>query len=164
MKKRNLIILSFLLLLIVGCSSSKETTVKENETKELKEMFTQEVEADFSELTAWVNLMPNAGNKFHISGIVDVSENFKYDIQFIRLRDILIQQNDKVLYKISPIVQLDPELSTDTKKTFRFSTSSGLSLTPELNIEQPCVVEFHFYDGSDLYKYILENVLIEKTY
>jgi hypothetical protein len=163
MKNLNLIYLLFLTLL-VACSTTKETTVKDTNTPELKEIFTQEVEAEFSEVDFWINLMPNTKTKFHLAGIVNVTENFKYDISFIELRDVVIKQNNKLLYKVSPVVQLDPNLSTDKMKTFRFATTSGLSMTPDLKVDEPCYVEFHFYDGSELYKYILDNVIIEKKY
>ncbi len=152
------------LVLLFACSTSEKTRKETKSKEELKEIFTQEVRADFTELNVWVNLMPNSPNRFHISGIVKVSENFKYDINFIKLQDIVVQQNQKIIYNISPVVQLDPELSGEKIKIFRFSTTRGLEITPDLDIDKTCNLEFLFIDGSEVYPYLVDNVAIMKTY
>lgn len=164
MKVIQLSLIFLTVVLFFSCSSSDKTIKTKTETEELKDIFTQEVKANFIELNVWVNLMPNAENRFHISGIVEVFENFKYDINFINLKDIEVKQDQNIIYILTPIIQLDPDLSTDTKKTFRFSTTKGLLLTPEVNIDNPCNLEFNFDDGNELYTYLIDNVKIEKTY
>jgi hypothetical protein len=157
------IFLALFLVFMISCSSEK--TVKEKEIpQKMDEIFQQEVIAEFTELNLWVNLMPNSDGKLHVSGIVGVNENFDYDINFIRLQDVVIKQDSKMLFMIKPIVQLDPNLSNNNKKIFRFSTSSGMSLNPEVDLNKNCDLEFHFYDGNKLYKYLVDNVKIEKTY
>ena len=160
---KKLLFILFIITLMVSCSSS-EKSVKEKKTVELDEIELQEVRLEVKSLNSWVNLMPGADSKFHISGELIVEENFRYNLVFMNIERIKIIQSGLVIYSITPLVQVDEDLSDDNSKYIRFSTVRGLSRDPRLDIEGYLQFEIDFYDGNESYTYIVENVKINKVY
>lgn len=161
MKKLIFILLSVIVLF--SCSSS-EKSVKEDDKVELDELEVQEVRLEINSLNSWINLMPGAESKFHISGELRVERNYKYDLKFITINKIVVSQDNQQIYSIVPLVQVDYELSSESGKYLRFSTVRGLSRDPRLDINKPVEFEIIFDDGNETYSYNLENVEINKVY
>lgn len=168
MKLKTLLILSIVIILE---SCSPKVIVKEDEVVQeisepvkLEEIFTQEVRLDVKQLHAWVNLMPGSESRFHLSGELDIKNNFKYDMEFMILKKIEVFQNSNSIYIVKPTIQIDETLSSENiNKYIRFSTLRGILLDGMLNIDTSINLSLIFYDGKSEYVYKIENLIINRT-
>jgi PBP1b-binding outer membrane lipoprotein LpoB len=86
----------FLILFVTGCGSSEEATINEEvKTVADEEIIVPDLKVDIKELYCWVDLMPGGPNRFQISGNLNVSESFKYELKFLKLKAVRIFQNEK---------------------------------------------------------------------
>ena len=162
--KIKILLVSLLTLVLSSCSSVKESTEESRKPQELEKMESQELQLDIEKISAWINLMPNSENKFHISGELKVHDSYKLDLNFITIENVEINQGGQIIYTIKPVVQMDDELSDKTSKYIRFSTVRGLSRDPRLDINKKVDITIKLTDRNKDFSYFLENVAINKVY
>ena len=143
-----------------------EEITKDEETKvEIEEEIeVPEIKVDVNELYCWVDLMPGGPNRFQISGDVTVSDSYKFDLKFIKLKSIQILQNSKQIFSIRPKVKLEDNPITKEGKNFVFSTIKGLSLSPIYNIDLPVDVKIIFIENDDEFEFNIFKQSVEKVY
>lgn len=116
-----------------------------------------------NEIYSWVNLMPGSESRFHITGDIEILVSKNYDFNFVNLISLIVYQNNKEIYRISPVIQED-DITERPYKNIKFSTIRGLLLNRELNIDQRISLGMIFNEGSNEIIYILDNVKINKAY
>lgn len=149
-----------IILLVVSCTTTKETSKseKEEETINKKEII-REIDLTVEDANCWINLMPGAGSKFHISGkftVPNVDENEKID-----LKRVLVYQKNKMIYIVVPKVRKSKGVSS---VDLTYSTIKGLTLFPELNVKVPVDLVLEVKKDGELFKYTIENVKIEEAH
>lgn len=149
----------FLIIIIVGCSSS-EISVKENTNNyNVIEKFVNEVKLKPDKNICWINVMPGSTPKFHVSGKItllpdnDFSEN-------TQLKYIRIFQSGSEIYYIMPKVV---EQNENSLRNITYSTIKGLSVSQNLNTEIPVIMELVFVDEKEEFRYRINNVIVEKV-
>lgn len=161
MKKIIVFIFSITIIFLLSCSASEEATKKNEEIKrEPIKKFVNEVNLDIEKNVSWVNLMPGAEPKFHVSGKLSLLKGKKYNNQSTILKYIKIYQNGEELYYIMPKVIFNED---EGIKTFTYSTIKGLSLNKNLNLKEPVLFELIFMDGKEELKYKIDNVTVDEV-
>ena len=166
--KKYLPLLSLLsLIFLIGCSSSEETVKKESEEipKDINiETYQSSIEVEIVNLYAWVNFMPNADERFHISGELVIEESVLYDLSNLNLDLIKVYQEELLMFNIRPTVRQNPNWDEDDSINLMFSTFKGLLAFREFKTDKPIAVEFIFKDGNNEFKYLTTDVEVEETY
>ncbi len=160
MKKNKIVYFLFTLLLLSSCSTTK--VVKIPGTKKLeKKKLLHEVNLNVEKNIGWINLMPGAEPKFHISGSVGLLKGNNYNLETTELKYIKVFQSGKELYFIKPKIRVEEK--KDLKK-YLYSTISGLSLVKDLNPNKKLELEFIFKDGSKEFIYQINNVEFQEVH
>ncbi len=166
-KKRKILLISSitLLLFFIGCSSTEEVTIKDK-TPEIveEEIVVPDLKLDVKEIYCWVDLMPGGPNRFQISGNVFVSDSYKYDLKYLKLKAVRIFQDDKQLFSIRPKVKLDESAITHEGKEFVFSTIKGLSVHKDYNIDKNVDIKIIFEENDNSFEYDILKQKVEKVY
>ncbi|NOG98751.1 MAG: hypothetical protein HND52_12395 [Ignavibacteriae bacterium] len=159
------IITMMFILFLFNCGGSEET-VKKEEVKTVidEEIIVPDLKVNIHEMYCWVDLMPGGPNRFQISGNLNVSDSYKYDLKFLKLKAVRIFQNNKQLFSIRPKVKLDENAITEEGKSFVFSTIRGLSINPEYKIDNPVDIRIIFEEDDELFEYNIYNQKVEKVY
>ncbi len=147
------------LVIFVGCSSTLpeiKTIVKDEES-----IYESGLRINVKQIYAWVNLMPGAKARFHITGSVELLEDSEYDINNVTIKKIKIIQNNNTIYQFTPKIEETTELN---KKLFLFSTVRGLLLTSALNREKAIEVELLLSDSSSEIVYLIPDVKISEVH
>jgi hypothetical protein len=154
-----------LILFAVSCGSSEETT-KDEEVKSVidEEIIVPELKVDIKEMYCWVDLMPGGPNRFQISGNLNVSDSYKYELKFLKLKAVRIFQNDKQIFSIRPKIKLDENSISEEGKSFVFSTIRGLSIHPEYKIDNPVDIKLLFEEDDEIFEYNIYKQKVEKVY
>ena len=162
MRNNKIIISLFVILLfweLSGCSSSLpeiKTVPKISEG-----IYKNDIRINVNEIYAWVNLMPGAKTRFHITGSIDLLESSGYNLKNVQIKKINILQSNNVIYQITPKVE---EEMKKNKKVFLFSTMRGLNYTTILDKEKPIEVQLEFSDSASDFKYLISNVKIDEAH
>jgi hypothetical protein len=157
--------ISLLLLFFTGCSSSEEVTVKDKTTEIVEEeIIVPDLKLDVKEIYCWVDLMPGGPNRFQISGNVFVSDSYKYDLKYLKLKAVRIFQDDKQLFSIRPKVKLDENAIVEEGREFVFSTIKGLSINKDYNIDKSVDIKIIFEENDNLFEYDILKQKVEKVY
>ncbi len=149
----------FLIIIIVGCSSSEESVKQNTNIDNTIKKFVNEVNLKPDKNICWINVMPGSNPKFHVSGKVtllpdnDFSEN-------TQLKYIRIFQSGNEIYYIMPKVI---ELNENNSRNITYSTIRGLSVSQNLNAELPVMMELVFVDDKEEFRYRINNVNVEKV-
>lgn len=162
MKYSNLAISFSIILfvfLLVGCSSSIPET--RTVAKISEEIYKNDLRINIKQIYAWVNLMPGAKSRFHITGSIELLEDTEYDIENVTIKKINIIQNKNTIYQFTPKIEAKIE---QNKKSFLFSTIRGLLLTSILNREKTIDVELLFSDSSSEIMHLIPNVEIYEAH
>ncbi|MAT57139.1 MAG: hypothetical protein K8F60_16970 [Melioribacteraceae bacterium] len=151
---------TILILLLVSCSSEKETV--KDLSIEKKPLFENDINVNVKRVFAWINLMPNTEPRFNITGEFSLLKTDDIRLDEIELTEIKIYQDEKEIYRIKPIVRWNND--DITSRSFAISTLKGLSLVPTLDQDQKIDALFEFdYNGEKLLNFI-QSIHIEKTY
>ena len=151
---------TILILLLVSCSSEKETV--KDLSIEKKPLFENDINVNVKRVFAWINLMPNTEPRFNITGEFNLLKTDDIRLDEIELTEIKIYQDEKEIYRIKPIVRWNND--DITSRSFAISTLKGLSLVPTLDQDQKIDALFEFdYNGEKLLNFI-QSIHIEKTY
>lgn len=144
---------------LVSCSSSvpEIRTV----TKISEGIYKDDLRINIKKIYAWVNLMPGAKPRFHITGSIELLEYSKYDLENISIKKISVIQNKNRIYQFTPKIE---EKLLNNKKAFLFSTIRGLLLTTALDIEKKIEVELIIRDSASEIIYIIPDVKISEVY
>ncbi|MFH2032433.1 MAG: hypothetical protein ABIJ40_17685 [Bacteroidota bacterium] len=154
-----------LLALVMSCSPEKEITKKiEPQIQRIEKIVVPVLNLKVIKTYAWINLMPNLPEKFHISGELELLRSTNYEIQFTDMKTISLFQKGELLYQIRPKVVVDESLSDEQKKHILYSTISGVSVHPFHKIDEPMRAEFNFVEGGKEYIYTIEGITLEKVY
>jgi len=162
MKHLNLVILFVLTLSVfglIGCSSSVPET--RTTTKISEGIYKDDLRINIKKLYAWVNLMPGAKPRFHITGSVELLDASEYDLENVTIKEINIIQDKKSIYRISPKVE---DKIHQNIKSLLFSTVRGLLYTSILDREKKIDVEFLISDSSNEIIYQVKDVEISEVY
>ena len=162
MKYYNLVIsfiLSLFILGINGCSSS----VPEVKTvpKISEGIYKDDLRINVKKIYAWVNLMPGAKARFHITGSIELLEDSEYDLKNVTIKKINIIQSKETIYQFTPKTK---ETFEQNKKSVVFSTIRGLLLTTILDREKSINVELLLSDSSNEIIYLIPNVEISEVH
>jgi hypothetical protein len=163
MTTRLSIFLIFTSLLLFTFCSSERSVRRADGSGELDELYIQDVKLKVNEIYSWVNLMPGAEPRFHITGNVDLLKSIKYDFRFVELVSVIVYHDNKKVYSISPVVK-ELESEQGDSKNIRFSTIRGLLINRELDIDKDINIDLVFNDGDDELIYMLDNIKINKAY
>jgi hypothetical protein len=159
MKLKILIIALLGIFFFVKCSSQVPEIRK---IKKISEgIYSDSKRINVMKIYAWVNLMPGAKPKFHITGSIELLDDSKYELKNLHIKKINIIQNDNAIYQITPKVE---EKLLKSKKEFLFSTIRGLNYTTFLEKEKPIEVELEFSDSAVDFNYIIQDVKIEEVH
>lgn len=162
MKYFNLVI-SFILILfifgLVGCSSSvpEIRTI----TKISEGIYKDDLRINIKKIYAWVNLMPGAKPRFHITGSIELLEDSEYDLENVKIKKIIIVQNKNSIYQFTPKME---EKLVENKKSILFSTIRGLLLTSALDKKKSIDVEMLISDSSSEIIYLIPDVKISEAH
>lgn len=162
MKYFNMVIsfvLTLFILGITGCSSS----VPEIKTvpKISEGIYKDDLRINVKQIYAWVNLMPGAKARFHLTGSIELLDDSKYDLENVTIKEINIVQNKNSIYHFTPKIE---ETFVDNKKSFLFSTIRGLLLTSILDRNKSIDVELLISDSSNEIIYLIPNVEISEVH
>lgn len=142
-------------LYLTGCSGSKTTG---NELA---------INIDLVKISSWVNLMPGSESSFFVNGLLRIKNNNDFDIDSLRLR-LNVYQDNNMLYSIKPTIDAAAEERSSFKsgleKEFTFAVEKGLKINKDLNFDKPVNLEFMFSAKGKLYTYKLDSITIEKAY
>jgi len=72
-------LVSLVLIVIFGCSTTEVSIKKESETVKIIPKFVNEVNLDVEKNVSWINLMPGTIPKFHVSGKISLLKGENYD-------------------------------------------------------------------------------------
>lgn len=147
--------------ILSGCSTFDITDKKEAKIAEY-DLFRQEVNAEILRANAWINFMPNAGEKFFIAGEVKLLPSINYNFKSLELSRVEVYRKEKLLFEIIPFVQLREE--TNEFKTILYSLLKGLSIPPDFKGDQKISFRLIFNFGSDRLIYYINNIEVEKVY
>ncbi len=150
----------FLIIIMSNCSSIEITKRQGSEITET--MFKQHLNAEVLNTDCWINLMPNSGERFFISGQIKVKTSTEYDLKSLELSKVYIYQGNKLIYEILPLVQ--EKESTEMDRTFIYSTIKGLRVNSGLSIDKEIDASIIFNFGSDELEYKISGIKIEKVY
>lgn len=144
---------------LTGCSSSAPEI--RTTTKIAEGIYKDDLRINIKKIYAWVNLMPGAKPRFHITGSVELLEASEYDLENVTIKEINIIQNRKSIYKFSPKIKEEIHLNI---KSFLFSTIRGLLYTSILDREKRIDVELLISDSSTEIIYKIKDVEISEVY
>ncbi len=168
--KKNLLIVLFISIFIWNCSS-KETQKDDekivNEEEVIEDVYEPTIYINVDRIYCWIDLMPKIGGeqkKFHITGELTLPESDEYELQNLSLERIKVFQKNKLVYSINPTVRENELSKNKDERVFLFSTIRGLTLTPELIIEEAVDVEFIFAGDSENYTYKVFDQSIDKVH
>lgn len=155
----NLIILLIGLVsitLFYQCSSS--VPQKEIGEVETEIVYEDEIRLNVKRVLSWINAMPGAEKRFHVSGELEILDNSNYDYQMMDIKKITVLQEERLIFIFTPkvIEELKPN-----KKNMIFSTVRGLIPNAALNQKKPIDIVVKFDDGSTELKYKINKVTIE---
>lgn len=148
-------------LIVISCSASKKTSERETVNKKVVKKFVNEVKLDVGKNVSWVNLMPGAEPKFHVSGKITLIKNDNYNIETTHLKYIKIYQTGEELYFIMPKVI---ENFNGENNNITYSTIKGLNINKDLNTKIPVILELIFIDNKEELKYRVTNVMVEEVH
>ena len=162
MKSLKFITSVLLLVMVYSCSTTDETT-KKNEKKVETEATENlsELNLHIEKNVSWVNLMPGSDPKFHVSGKLALLKGDAYDNESTVLKYIKIYQAGKEMYFIKPKIREEYQSEI---KSFLYSTIRGLSINPDLKIKNSVDFDFIFSDGDEKFTYAVTNVMIEEAH
>ena len=117
----------------------------------------------------WLNLMPGGSASFHISGEIKMKNDENQEITDLKLTTIKVFQSNKLMYSFTP--QFSPKIKGEeflipakSERDFLFSSKSRLSVSKNLNAEQPILIKLLFKGKEKSFLYQMENIKIEKVY
>lgn len=156
-------------ILIIGLSlisCSKSEKVQKDAEKEIppKDTFEPTINLDVQKLTGWVNLMPNSGGKFNITGEIIIPPSQKYDQAELKLNEVKILQNKEVIYSLTPTTREKAVDNIPGGRGLIFSTIKGVSVSPNFNTDKTFDVELVLTQGDEEFVYRVFNKKVEKAY
>lgn len=162
MTKLKFIILFISILIIVSCSTSKETTNKIEKKVEVENIDNYSpLDIKVEKNVCWLNLMPGADPKFHVSGKLSLLKSESYDNNNMFMQYIKVYQAGEEIYFIKPKVR--DEFISSVKK-ISYSTIRGLTVNEKLNTAKPITIEFFFSDGDNSFTYTTRNITVEEVH
>jgi hypothetical protein len=156
-----ILLLGAFVSLLVSCSSFEAGREYEGNVNR-DSLFVQDVNAETIKTNAWINLMPNAGSKFFISGEINLLPSVNYDFSALKLKVISITQKGKKLFEILPTVQT--EESKPGSRKLIYSVIKGISPPPDFSPNGKINAELIFSFGKDELKYRISDIEVEKVY
>ncbi len=160
MKLKIIITLLFIGSFFVACSTSKETVKEEVGKTKVINKFVNDVELDISKTICWINSMPGAKPKFHVSGKFELLKSDNYNLESTKLQYIKIFQKGKELYFISPKVI---EKNNGGKKDVTYSTIRGMNINEDLDVKIPLRFELIFKQEKEKLKYYIKDIKVEEV-
>lgn len=168
--KYSIIITAMALLFLTACATGrveekKEDYEEEIEQPEPEEAYAPDLQVDIQKLYSWANLMPgpDTNHRFHITGKVNVPSSGQFSLSALDLQIINIFQDGELIFAIKPTVR-EENAKSERYKALLFSTITGLTIGPNLNLDEGIDVELIFSDGIENYSYKVFDHTIEKTY
>lgn len=150
------------LILLYSCSSEK--TQREEKTKDLEEIFIQDLKLEVNEIYCWINAMPGSESRFHITGDLNLLDDLRYDYLFVKLSKIIVMQANTEIYSISPVIQENDFPVESPYKNIKFSTIRGLLINRDLDDTSTINLRLVFKDGSEELEYELDDITINKVF
>jgi hypothetical protein len=146
----------FIILLIAGCSSSRNIDEK------------SKLNVNVNKVDCWLNLMPGGPGSFHIAGEITVKNNEEFNIDSLQLVRVNIFQNDKVIYSFVPFFNLlndqVKELKINDEKKYLFGTDKMLEIKKLLDESQNVNAELEFLYDKKSFSYLIKEIKVEKVY
>lgn len=153
--KQILLSLIFIAVILTGCFTIKPVD---------NQLY---IKAEVVKIDSWVNLMPGSKETFHVSGIIRIMNNEKFDLDTLTTRMNVIQ-DDSVIYSVypemDPVVNINSPLKKGTEKELTFVLDKGLDIKKELDYDKPVKFEFIFNSKTKVRSFKTEFVNIEKAY
>ncbi len=146
------------ILMFVRCSTSVKQ--KEIGEVEIESPPKDEIILNVKKIYSWINAMPGAKPRFHVTGELEILDDPSYDLEQIKIIEVTILQDNRMVFMFKPKVKED--IVNDTKIII-FSTVRGLLLNAALNEQKQIDIMIEFDDGSTTLKYIISKVNVEKA-
>lgn len=163
--KAFILCLMTVIVIATGCTQS-ELPKKSTETKQeeaLEEIYLSDIKLNVKKIYCWINLMPGAESRFHITGEFEILKSINYDLNFIKLSEVKIFQEGKILFNVNP--KINSELKdTRDNKLITFSTVQGLLVHPNLSVDKTIDMLLVFKENNDELTYQISELRIEKVY
>lgn len=98
---------------------------------------TQDAKIDFGieEMNLWLDLMPGGPANFHFAGTVQINNNSNEKLINLELYEVLIKNNNVILYRIIPESDLTEKVNLDTngEKKIKFYSPQNIRMVALLN-------------------------------
>lgn len=114
-------------------------------------------------VNAWINLMPGSRARFHLKGNLDISSDTKIPPDSISISEILIFQNEKLIYSFVPATTFENQ-EGETSRSIRFSEPESEVLKGLPNADYPVNIQMFILHSGKKLVLDLNDVKVEKVY
>ena len=113
------------------------------------------------EVQAWLNLMPGGPGSFHILGQYSISSELNPEL--IQLKEIIVLSNEKQIYKITPITEINYTISKK-KNEFSFYSDNHLKIAEEIRYKNEISAIMVFTSGDEIFEKIISQIELTRAY
>lgn len=113
------------------------------------------------EVQAWLNLMPGGPGSFHILGQYYISSELNPEL--IQLKEIIVLSNEKQIYKITPITEINYTISKK-KNEFSFYSDNHLKIAEEIRYKNEISAIMVFSFGDEIFEKIISQIELTRAY
>ncbi len=162
-------IIFILLITLFACTpTTRMQKEKEDESKDavgvVKPEYKNPEFVKINKIYSWLNVMPNAGERFHITGEIELAKSDSQKFEVAEIFRVIVFQDNREIYQILPKTVVSEEKSDDKKLVLIFSTLTGMKPKPELSLEKPITAEIHISDKNGIFKIVKSDIIVEKIY
>ena len=113
------------------------------------------------EVQAWLNLMPGGPGSFHILGQYSIPSELNPEL--IQLKEIIVLSNEKQIYKITPITEINYTISKK-KNEFSFYSDNHLKIAEEIRYKNEISAIMVFTSGDEIVEKIISQIELTRAY
>lgn len=147
------IILMFILL-FAGCSGSGNEV---STNFEQAEIMLQDLHLSTKEVNAWI-VEKGKSSRLNISGKLEIFPSRKYELEFLRLKEVQIFQNSKIYSRVNPVSRFEDRENDQKSRFLLFSTIKGVIASSELNQSKPIDLIIVFEEAGELLIHKINNI------
>ncbi|MBU1101056.1 MAG: hypothetical protein KKA84_11695 [Bacteroidetes bacterium] len=153
-------IMAFLvLLLITGCSGSGNNG---NIDLDQADMMIPDLHLRTKKVNAWLVEKENS-NRLNISGEIEIFPSSRYELDFLRLNEIQIFQQLRLISRIIPVSRFENSEFSNKSKILIFSTIKGVIASLKLDPNKPVEMVIVFEEAGDLLIHKINDISITRV-
>jgi hypothetical protein len=117
----------------------------------------------------WINLMPGGPPSFHFAGDISITYTGKDSIDFIKMTNVSVSQDNKKLYDEVPYYNEKRKIKnvyflSEQPRDFLFGSEQNIKIVPELDTEKPVTFVITFESGELKKVLTLNDIKVERVY